>query len=433
MQIAGLCLGGGTQFTNETPFSNANPQVAWEWDFGDQTAVSTRRNPTHFYAATGDYEIKLSVSFANHCTTSIDTTVRIFAQPRASITTANGCIGGQTEMLADISTDDSISSYSWTVGEIYESEEAEPIFVADTAGTFPVSLQINTEHQCKAEATGSLNIHGELDISFNQSRTWGGNPLYVEFENTSEGASSFHWDFGGMGESDISNPYFVFTEPGSYEVSLTGTNEYGCSSMYTAPAITVVEPIVDIMLMNLATKDVNGFAQISLIVVNLGTLPVTDLVLELKVNGQLYRETMEYIAQGGVVPHTFGTMIPMRQGGDLSSTICVEALVPETDGHNDMDLSNNSICMSDSENLSVGNPYPIPASEQITCDIYTKTATDLEISVFSSFGKLVKQEEIGQQKGYLKYVVSVSDLPAGMYFIRVASSDNSITYKFEVR
>ena len=433
MQIAGLCLGGATQFTNETPFGNTNPQVAWEWDFGDQTAVSTRRNPTHYYAATGEYEVRLSVTFANHCTTSIDTTVSIFAQPRTSITTANGCIGGQTELLADISTDDHIYNYRWNIGDIYESNEAQPIFVADSAGVFPVSLEITTEHLCKAEASGTLNIHGHLNVSFTQSRDWGGNPMYVQFENTSEGATSYQWDFGGAGESNQTNPYFIFTEPGTYDVSLTGTNEYGCSSRYVAPTITVVEPIVDIMLMNLNAKEENGFARISLIVVNMGTLPVEELVLELKVNNQIYRETIGHIAQGEVVPHTFGTMIPILHSTDIANTICVEALVPDTEGHSDIDLSNNSICVSGSDNLSVGNPYPIPAREQITCDIYTKVATDLDIAIFSIFGKLVKHETISQHKGYLKYVANVSELSAGMYFIRVIGGDERITNKFEVR
>ena len=433
MNISGLCLGSGTAFTNETPFSNTNPQIAWEWDFGDNTGISTRKNPTHYYSTTGNYNISMSVTFANHCTTSIDTTISIYSQPTASIITANGCVGGQTEMLADISTDDHIYNYRWNIGDIYESNEAQPIFVADSAGVFPVSLEITTEHLCTAEATGTLNIHGQLNVSFRQSRDWGGNPMYVQFENTSEGATSYHWDFGGAGESNQTNPYFIFTEPGTYDVSLTGTNEYGCSSRFVAPTITVVEPIVDIMLMNLSAKEENGFARISLIVVNMGTLPVEELVLELKVNNQIYRETIGHIAQGEVVPHTFGTMIPILHSTDIANTICVEALVPDTEGHSDIDLSNNSICVTGSDNLSVGNPYPIPASEQITCDIYTKVATDLDIAIFSIYGKLVKHETISQHKGYLKYVANVSELSAGMYFIRVIGGDERITNKFEVR
>ena len=433
MNISGLCLGSATEFTNTTPFSNTNPQIAWEWSFGDNTGISSRKNPVHIYDSIGNYTISMSVTFANHCTTSIDTTISIFLQPEASIITANGCIGGHTEMLANISSDDHIYNYRWSIGDIYESNEAQPIFIADSAGFFPVSLEITTDHLCKAVATGYLNIHGHLNVSFTQSRDWGGSPLYVEFENTSEDATSYHWNFGGAGESNQTNPYFIFTEPGTYEVSLTGTNEFGCTGRYTSPAITVVEPIVDIMLMDLKANEENGFAKISLIIVNLGTLPVEDLVLELKINNQIYRETIGHIAQGAVVPHTFGTMIPIPNSASIANTICVEALVPDSEGHSETNLANNTLCITDAENLSVGIPYPIPAYEQITCDIYTKIPTDLDISIFSIFGKLVKHETISQHKGYMKYVVNVTDLSGGMYFIRVNSKDESITHKFEIR
>lgn len=433
MNISGLCLGSATEFTNTTPFSNTNPQIAWEWSFGDNTGISSRKNPVHIYDSIGNYTISMSVTFANHCTTSIDTTISIFLQPEASIITANGCIGGHTEMLANISSDDHIYNYRWSIGDIYESNEAQPIFIADSAGFFPVSLEITTDHLCKAVATGYLNIHGHLNVSFTQSRDWGGSPLYVEFENTSEDATSYHWNFGGAGVSNQTNPYFIFTEPGTYEVSLTGTNEFGCTGRYTSPTITVVEPIVDIMLMDLKATEENGFAKISLIIVNLGTLPVEDLVLELKINNQIYRETIGHIAQGAVVPHTFGTMIPIPNSASIANTICVEALVPDSEGHSETNLANNTLCITDAENLSVGIPYPIPAYEQITCDIYTKIPTDLDISIFSIFGKLVKHETISQHKGYLKYVVNVTDLSGGMYFIRVNSKDESITHKFEIR
>ncbi|MBO4874575.1 MAG: PKD domain-containing protein [Bacteroidales bacterium] len=433
MNISGLCLGSATEFTNTTPFSNTNPQIAWEWSFGDNTGISSRKNPVHIYDSIGNYTISMSVTFANHCTTSIDTTISIFLQPEASIITANGCVGGHTEMLANISSDDHISNYKWDIGDIFQSAEAQPIFIADSAGFFPVSLEITTDHLCKAVATGYLNIHGHLNVSFTQSRDWGGSPLYVEFENTSEDATSYHWNFGGAGESSQTNPYFIFTEPGTYEVSLTGTNEFGCTGRYTSPAITVVEPIVDIMLMDLKANEENGFAKISLIIVNLGTLPVEDLVLELKINNQIYRETIGHIAQGAVVPHTFGTMIPIPNSTSIANTICVEALVPDSEGHSETNLANNTLCITDAENLSVGIPYPIPAYEQITCDIYTKIPTDLDISIFSIFGKLVKHETISQHKGYMKYVVNVTDLSGGMYFIRVNSKDENITHKFEIR
>ena len=432
-EISGVCLGYETTFINKTPFNNINPQTAWEWNFGDNTETSPNKNTTHTYDTTGTYNVSLTVSFANHCSTTTDTTITIHELPEATITANDGCVGSETTLDAEVISVDNIAAYKWQIDSIFESSEQRPTFVSDTTGTFTVTLDVLTEFSCPTQATDSIIIHGKPDVAFTQSRDWGGSPLYVEFENTSEGATSYHWNFGDAGESNQTNPYFIFTEPGTYEVSLTGTNIFGCSSKYTSSAITVVEPIVDIMLMDLKANEENGFAKISLIVVNLGTLPVEDIVLELKVNNQIYRETIGHIAQGAVVPHTFGTMIPIPNSASIANTICVEALVPDVEGHSETNLANNTLCITDAENLSVGIPYPIPAREQITCDIYTKIPTDLDISIFSIFGKLVKHEQINQHKGYLKYVVNVTELAGGMYFIRVNSKDESITHKFEIR
>ena len=432
-EISGICLGYETTFINKTPFNNINPQTAWEWNFGDDTETSSNKNTTHTYDTTGTYNVSLSVSFANHCTTTTGTTITIHELPEATITANDGCIGSETTLDAEIISVDNISAYKWQIDSIFESSERHPTFVSDTTGTFAVTLDVLTEFSCQTQATDSIVIHGKPDVAFTQSRDWGGSPLYVDFENKSESATSYHWDFGNEGESSQANPYFIFTEPGTYEVSLIGTNEFGCSSKYTSSAITVVEPIVDIMLMDLKTNEENGFAKISLIIVNLGTLPVEDLVLELKINNQIYHETIGHIAQGAVVPHTFGTMIPIPNSASIANTICVEALVPDSEGHSETNLANNTLCITDAENLSVGIPYPIPAYEQITCNIYTKIPTDLDISIFSIFGKLVKHETISQHKGYLKYVVNVTDLSGGMYFIRVNSKDENITHKFEIR
>jgi PKD repeat protein len=433
MGISGICVGHETEFINETPFNNINPQTAWEWNFGDESESSSSRNAVHTYDSIGTYDISLAVTYANRCTTSIDTTITIHGLPDAIISTHNGCIGAETILEAEISSSDNIAEYKWQIDSIFISREAQPTFVADTTGTFAITLDIKTEYACSSQATDSITIYENPSIMFTQSRDWGGNPLFVEFENTSNGATSYHWDFGGMGESTQPNPYFIFTAAGTYNVTLAGTSPEGCTSHYTSTAITVVEPIVDIMLMNLKTTIENSFAKISFVIVNLGTLPVEDLVLELKVDDRALRESIDYIAQGEVRPYTFGMQIPVPQSNNIKSTICVEAIVPDTEGHSDTNLTNNILCITDAENLSVGIPYPIPASEQITCDIYTKIPTDLDISIFNIFGKLVKHEQISQHKGYLKYVVNVMDLASGMYFIRVNSKDESITHKFEIR
>ena len=55
-------VAGTFAFTNKSTLAGS-----YEWDFGDTTAVSTEQNPTHSYAKTGDYTVRL-VAISSKCT-----------------------------------------------------------------------------------------------------------------------------------------------------------------------------------------------------------------------------------------------------------------------------------------------------------------------------------------------------------------------------
>lgn len=59
---------------------SAAPGISWEWDFGDGS-VSTKQNPSHTYADTGAYQVKLTVHTQYGCTDSKAHTVRITGVP----------------------------------------------------------------------------------------------------------------------------------------------------------------------------------------------------------------------------------------------------------------------------------------------------------------------------------------------------------------
>ena len=53
----------------------------------------------------------------------------------------------------------------------------------------------------------------------------------VNFENLSEGnISTYLWDFGGLGESSLQNPFFVFDNTGEFLIKLTVSNAEGSTT-----------------------------------------------------------------------------------------------------------------------------------------------------------------------------------------------------------
>jgi len=65
---------------------------------------------------------------------------------------------------------------------------------------------------------------------------------YVQFENTTPEASSFAWDFGDGNTSKQENPQHQFTEPGSFTVKLTASNDAGDQAK--SETIVINEPTI---------------------------------------------------------------------------------------------------------------------------------------------------------------------------------------------
>ena len=98
--------------------------------------------------------------------------------------------------------------------------------------------------------------------NFSSNVTTGYAPLSVKFNDSSENASEWNWDFGDGNSSTYQNPEHTFFTPGNYIVNLTVSNENGSSSK--AVNITVLErsePLVPAA--NFSTNVTTGYAPLS--------------------------------------------------------------------------------------------------------------------------------------------------------------------------
>jgi gliding motility-associated-like protein len=91
----------------------------------------------------------------------------------------------------------------------------------------------NNSNNCN-NAAFKVNL-GQLVAAFttNPSPAQGCAPLTVNFINQSQNASSFTWNFAGLGTSTATNPTFTFTQPGTYTVTLTARNPALCDQEET--------------------------------------------------------------------------------------------------------------------------------------------------------------------------------------------------------
>ncbi|MDR1757811.1 MAG: PKD domain-containing protein [Bacteroidales bacterium] len=66
-------------------------------------------------------------------------------------------------------------------------------------------------------------------------------PCAVSFENTSENATSFTWNFGDGSASSEKSPTHTYTSGGSYTVTLSAWNESSLKTATTSKSVSIKE------------------------------------------------------------------------------------------------------------------------------------------------------------------------------------------------
>ncbi|MDP6908944.1 MAG: PKD domain-containing protein, partial [Flavobacteriales bacterium] len=236
--------------------------LTYSWDFGDGNS-STIPNPLHTYTASDSYDISLTVTDELGCSdtqfeadyvTIVDNVTIDFVATNTTI-----CLGNEVSFV-DISSP-SPTSWEWDFGDGNTSTDQNPMHLYTTPGTYEVSLTATYSASCQGTEIKSAYITvGEIPfVDFSADVVAAcQNPLDVNFTNNSVGSGplSYIWSFGDGNVSLDENPSNTYADFGVYTVSLTATNNEGCSSTVTEPNyINITETTADFL------PDVFGFCQ----------------------------------------------------------------------------------------------------------------------------------------------------------------------------
>ena len=196
---------------------------SWSWNFGDGNEGSGQ-TASHTYAEAGTYTVELTTT--NECGTNTATMeVTVLTAPTGTFTATDLSIcPGETIMLIADETEG--VTYSWDIpgGDPSSSTEAMVMVSFATPGSYDVSLSTtNAAGTTTTQQTVVVNTTPTAGFTFTT------NGLTASFTNTSTNATTYGWQFPGS-DSDEENPEFTFPGVGSYEVTLTASNECGESS-----------------------------------------------------------------------------------------------------------------------------------------------------------------------------------------------------------
>ncbi|MCZ2276719.1 MAG: PKD domain-containing protein, partial [Bacteroidia bacterium] len=225
-----------------TSFSgSAQGALSWLWDFGDGN-TSTLQNPVHTYTSVGVYNVTLTVSM-NNCTATILLPEKIYVikpMPDFNSPTVAVCAPSLVQ-FNDLST--GAVQWHWDFGDGTSATVQNPSHIYNIPGYYTVSLTIWDSLGCSATKINTDYIYVPGTYTY-FSLIANNNCLntFVQFSDSSVGATSWLWNFGDGYISTLQNPTHTYLDTGSYTVSLISTDSIGCTSYYTYPDPIVVHP-----------------------------------------------------------------------------------------------------------------------------------------------------------------------------------------------
>lgn len=186
------------------------------WDFGDGNN-STVETPVHYYGQAGVYDVSLTV-YRGSCisTYTIPQAVRVDTAHADFSFTTNGICMPMTATFTDLSVNP--VSWKWHFTTTDSSMIQNPTFVYDTVPDDYVWLAIVDNNGCR-DTMRSLPV-SPLHAYFTTDIDSGCTPLSVHFNNVSDMAFGYFWDFGDGTTSTLEDPDHVYTTPGNYQVML---------------------------------------------------------------------------------------------------------------------------------------------------------------------------------------------------------------------
>jgi gliding motility-associated-like protein len=225
--------------------------TGWVWNFGDGT-TSTEKDPIHVYQKPGVYKVSLFVTNGS-CSNNAVINVQVIDE-KAMFLANERAVCKNSIVLYNASTINSslISSWLWNFGDGNTSNEPANIsHTYSNAGKYIVSLTITDIYGCVDTKSMEITVHGPTAsfISDKEGSCLENNITNFSSTSTSDGTNalkSWNWNFGDDNIGNGTSVSHSYDKAGEYTVSLTVTDEFGCSDKSAkSNAVIIAKPIAE--------------------------------------------------------------------------------------------------------------------------------------------------------------------------------------------
>ncbi|MBI1836591.1 MAG: PKD domain-containing protein [Flavobacteriia bacterium] len=227
-----LCEGLTTTFINNTSGGNY-----YTWDFGVNnitTDIDSIFSPTYTYPTSGTYLVRLIAGSNGSCIDTAFQTLIMNEILNVSFTSNDSiCITGNSFNFDGSYVGSTTTNFSWNFGPNSNIQNATTLDVNNVhfnqSGVIPITLT-GTYGQCIDSYTASIYIFPEPTINFDIQPGLQCVPFEAHFIDlcTSPFPLHYSWNFGDGNTSNQANPLNIYTNVGTYDVSLSIHSDLGC-------------------------------------------------------------------------------------------------------------------------------------------------------------------------------------------------------------
>ena len=224
-----LCNLKPTQF-NFTGTKPSGALTSFNWDFAGEGST-TVENPSKLFSIIGKKIITLTLTTNNGCSDVISKEIDIKLQSKADFKASDICDGNDA-VFTNISTVAAGNLlYNWKFGDGGTSIAQSPrhMFPTGISQTYNVTLLAIVPGGCSDSINKPISVNAMPNSNYSYTKS--GHLVY--FKATQAGNTTYHWDFGDGGTSEISNTQYHYLNDfgyGKYNACLTSVNAAGCLS-----------------------------------------------------------------------------------------------------------------------------------------------------------------------------------------------------------
>ncbi len=223
--VTRFCDNGTVQFIDST----YTPDIitAYLWNFGDGN-TSALQNPQHFYAATGSYDVTLTVWTRSGCVNSktIRNFINIVPTPQINIIgDTSFCVPASFQLNGQwTNPDTSAITWKWTIGAQQFATQTTPVVNIAIPGSYPARLIVTNSSGCSDTAQRIVEIRPLPNVNAGNDTTI---CLGTSASLHATGAASYTWSPATyLSCTNCPNP--TATAQNQIQYLVTGVSQFGC-------------------------------------------------------------------------------------------------------------------------------------------------------------------------------------------------------------